>query len=211
MAISTNVSSNLSWTILFRMRCISLAIGYVLFTFTYELRVKFTRFLITIMNISWIVLLIITPINLVFMIHDFYWMINILIVTLIFIQFTKWADFELKAVSSIIVLGLLLLFMGSALAGGIKEYNIIPLIIAPIVMIIGTILIIIPIIINPKFFTHAIKFWVVNSIFMLTVGCCMTFFFLTFNPEGYTLFYTIILTLAGSYIFYRTIKMLKSE
>jgi len=150
---------------------------YIIFFYAFERIVKKTKYLITISNIIFIVLLIILPFNLAV---AMVWLFSYeLIFLTILLLYTKWSRLEHKAVSAFMLLGSVLITIGVGFnSQPSKELNITPLIIAPIFFILGTTFCLAPTIINPKYFTSGLKYWKIIGVGVIGLLCGVEFIFI---------------------------------
>jgi len=161
--------SSWSYEVLGRLSYILLGIGGMFFVLAYDIIVKRTKYLLTIIFIIIIIIVIVT------FFLDFEWariVFNFLLmpaliifVPLVLYRFTKWSHLEFKAVSSFLLFGFILFMISLNLAKRAhKKLKVFPLFLSPLVLILGCCIILLPIIINPKVLSGALKYWVVFAV-----------------------------------------------
>ncbi|MFX1337483.1 MAG: hypothetical protein ACFFDK_02610 [Promethearchaeota archaeon] len=162
--------------ILRRCAYISLLLGFSIFLMSFERIIKHTRYIITLISLVSIPLFILLPfedIQLVFLIYLAFGISMFLIILLLF---TKWSEREFKAVSALILLGFVISDAAYFLSVfQVKTLNLIPLIIPPILSIIGIAFMISPMILNPDFFSKNRKYWTFIISISIIVNIIMAF------------------------------------
>jgi hypothetical protein len=85
--------------------------------------------------------------------------------------FTKWADPEFKAISSIVMFGSAFFFYGLILNNAfIKNVNLIPLFVAPIFVIVGAIFMILPSVLSTEQISQGKNYWLLFSLPSIVIG-----------------------------------------
>jgi hypothetical protein len=147
-----------------------------------------------------------------------WWYSNIIFVTnsLIYIgllmRFTKWSSFEFKSISSLLIAGYILIAESfNLISGWVRSYNIIPLYIPPIINIVGTSLMILPIVINPKYFEEAIRNWSILGFITIGFVVFIEVVFIVYNFSIWLIIVGGILLTFCVLIFYNTINNIKIE
>jgi len=107
-----------------------------------------------------------------------YIFISIISVNLLFIWFSIRSKKEFQAISSVITIGFTVVLIGWAFETiAIKELNLISPVLPPIFVIVGTIIAILPLILNLEFFSKALANWLVLiSIIFILVFLGLTVF-----------------------------------
>ncbi|MFX0020146.1 MAG: hypothetical protein ACFFAF_15600 [Candidatus Hermodarchaeota archaeon] len=107
-----------------------------------------------------------------------YIFISIISVNLLFIWFSIRSKKEFQAISSVVTIGFTVVLIGWAFETiAIKELNLISPILPPIFVIVGTIIAILPLILNLEFFSKALANWLVLiSIIFILVFLGLTVF-----------------------------------
>lgn len=188
-------------------------IGITVFVFSFEKVIKKTKFLITIVDAVFIVVIIIVPYKIASYIMSFIFPVfNSILIICLFFVFTKWSPFEFRAISSLFFMGFLFIFLSLLFYNqNLKNYNKIPLFIAPTFSIIGFTFALIPIIINPQFITHPIKFWYIFGLSTIAFASYILGLFLIlqlpliFILLGGLVFFVFVL------IFFLTVRMIKAD
>ncbi|MFX1493543.1 MAG: hypothetical protein ACFFBZ_04610 [Promethearchaeota archaeon] len=167
------------YEILGRLSYISLGIGVLFFILAFDIIIKRTRYFLTIIYAILIAIEIILPIEgslfntpfstIARYIFNYPIILGLLIlVPLVLYLYTKWSHLEFKAVSSFLLFGFLLFVISLNLAKKVhKNLNVYPLILAPLLLILGSCITILPTIINPKIISRALTYWVLFAIFTI--------------------------------------------
>jgi hypothetical protein len=130
----------------------------------------------------------------------------------ILFQYTKWSTLEFKAVSSFILFGSLFVLLGlSFLNHNIKSLNTIPLVIGPILVILGTSFCLAPTIINPKFFVQRITYWKWYGIISFLIQCVLLSYFLLIKLPLSSIIIGILIILTTVFYNYYTISSIKAQ
>ena len=153
---------------------ISFGLGGMFFVLAYDIIVKRTRFLLTIISTVLIGILIyfsiIDNIEMVQLVFNVFLILELMLfVPFILFLYTKWSHFEFKAVSSFFFFGFILLVISLNFAKSThKELNFFPLLLGPLLLIAGCCIIIIPIIIDPSVVSRPLTYWVLFAILTIT-------------------------------------------
>jgi len=154
---------------------ISFGLGGMFFVLAYDIIVKRTRFLLTIISTVLIGILIyfsiIDNIEMVQLVFNVFLILELMLfVPFILFLYTKWSHFEFKAVSSFFFFGFILLVISLNFAKSThKELNFFPLLLGPLLLIAGCCIIIIPIIIDPSVVSRPLTYWVLFAILTITL------------------------------------------
>ena len=146
---------------LFKMDYVLWAIGAALFILAFEIGIKKTKYVLTIIQIPLIILLIILPYEWARNLQRYFmYLFSTSIIIASIVVMGKWSRFELKAVSSMLFFGVLLTMMSSALVSKTtKELNIpFLLYLSPIFFIIGALVVMLPLVIDLKYISHMLRF-----------------------------------------------------
>lgn len=180
---------------LFKIDYILWAIGAAIFILAFEIGIKKTKYVLTLIQIPLIIIIIILPYNVARFIQHFIlfpFSTSIIIASIVLIG--KWSRFELKAISTILFFGVVFLMISSGLVSkSVKELNILPMLyLSPIFYIVGAVVVILPLIIDLRYLSHMFRFSLILGITtIVTLG--FTLAFLIYNGVG--------LENAGLYIF----------
>ncbi|MFX1501451.1 MAG: sensor histidine kinase, partial [Promethearchaeota archaeon] len=146
----------------------SLGVGTMLFVLAFETIVKRTKYLLTITFIIVIILISIVPFDYDLTRDVFNYSLLpalVICVPLVLFLYTKWSHLEFKAVSSFLLFGFILFMISLILAHRVhKLLDWYPLILSPLLFILGCGIIILPITINPKKISRALTHWVTFAI-----------------------------------------------
>jgi hypothetical protein len=147
-----------------------------------------------------------------------FWYSNVIFITNsviyigLLIRFTKWSKFEFKSISSLLMAGYILFAESFNLnSGWVRSYNVIPLYIPPIINMVGTGLMILPIVINPKYFEEAIRNWSILGIITVGFVVFIEVILIIYNFSIWLILVGGILVIACVLIFYRTINNIRIE
>jgi len=180
---------------LFKIDYILWAIGAAIFILAFEIGIKKTKYVLTLIQIPLIIIIIILPYGVARDIQHyilFPFSTSIIIASIVLIG--KWSRFELKAISTILFFGVVFLMISSGLVSkSVKELNILPMLyMSPIFYIVGAVVVILPLIIDLRYLSHMFRFSLILGITtIVTLG--FTLAFLIYNGVG--------LDNAGLYIF----------
>jgi hypothetical protein len=184
--------------------------GFTLFYYAFERMFKRTKYLLTIWNLIALILIVILPYDLsIYFLKNVYYLPTLLIFFTILLIYTKWSRVELKAASSLILLGSVLITVSSLLL--FLELTIVaPLIIGPIFWILGTFLCLTPTIVNPEIFTKALKYWKIIGALVIGLLCATEFYFILYEFPLDINIINIGLLLIVIYCVFYTIKTIKT-
>ena len=154
-----------------KLESIFFTIGFIIFILAFEITVKRTKYIITSINIIILILIIISPFNLSRDIFNYtIWFEYFLLVPFILFLYTRWSPLRFKAISSFLLFGLVLITLGNAFGWrSHKQLNFYPLIIGPILFILGSIVIILPILIDPKKIQIVLPYWIFFGILTISI------------------------------------------
>jgi len=182
--------------ILFKIYYILWAIGAMLFILAFEIGIKKTKYILTIIQIPLIVLLIILPYDMARNIQRYFmypFSTSIIVASIVLLG--RWSRFELKAVSSTLFFGVLLTMMSSALVSKtMKELNIpLMLYLSPIFYIIGALVVMLPLVIDLKYISHMLKFLSICGIFAIVTMFLIEVFLIYYVGVANAILYIFIL------------------
>lgn len=163
-----NYDSTRSLYMLFaQLSYVSFGIGGIFFVLAFEIIVKRSKYLLTIVFIIIITVVIFSrDLDMSRWVFSFLLIPGLIIlVPLVLFLYTKWSHLEFKAVSSFLLFGFLLFMISLNLAHRAhKLINVYPLILSPLLLILGCCIIILPTIIDPKVISRALPYWVLYAI-----------------------------------------------
>lgn len=157
-----------------RLSYISLGIGGMFFVLAFDIIVKRTKYILTIIFMIIIILIIVSfPFDYKWarIVFNFPLILSLVIlVPFVLFRYTKWSRFEFKAVSSFLFFGFILFMISLILTERVhKTLNTYPLFMGPLFLIGGCCIIIIPVIINPKMVSRPLTYWVLFAILTITL------------------------------------------
>jgi hypothetical protein len=205
------VKNNYLASIFCRAGFVSHACGWVLFYYSFERIFKRTRYLLTSFILVSIVLIILLPLELTYIYFTIVYS-SVHLFTFFYIMFiySKWSRLEFKAVSFYLMFGASLFIPGLFLTTfEIKQLNIVPLILGPIFIIIGTSIGMIPAIAKQNILSKVAIYWC--SAF--SIGCfivVIVYFTIINVPIEYVVIHLGIL-LFMSYIMLYTRSIIKKQ
>ncbi len=168
---------------LVKCRIISFFAGLIFYFYTYEKIFNKRIHLATFGNILIIILIIISPYELV--IYQFYPLMLIITTLYLFHSYftlMKWSQSELRAATSFIILGSL--FLGISMyymSPARMQLGDTPILIFPTLLIFGTFLCMAPTVFKPKFFSRNIKYWYLFSILLISAPAILTVYYVTIS------------------------------
>ncbi len=186
----------------------------ILFIFSFEISYKRTKYVLSILNAInysiWIIFQILA-IGVVFML--FYWILgifNAIVLFIILFYLIKWSQPEFKATIYFIIYGMLFIITGSILFS-LKNFNIITVAIPPIFMIIGIVFILVPIMMDPKFYPKALLVWIIGGVFFTSILVVLSvYLYIATASFEYLTIGLLICTLIG-FFHYRTIQIMRQQ
>jgi hypothetical protein len=195
---------------------ISFGLGVAMFLLAFEIYEKHTKYILTTIQSILIILIILSTSVLLQQLIYIIFMYSFISLVLILYYFTKWSSFEFKAVSSLLLFGIVIFAIGMGLLDiNISALNIVPYYFSLILYIIGSIIAISPTLINPKYFSKALNYW--KGVGILTIGiiCYFEIYFIYYSIYYEFPVYLSILLLVFVFvlifILYRTINIIKHE
>lgn len=189
-------------------------LGFTFFLLAFEISVKRTKYILTTTSIILVIIIIILPYDEArFVNNAIYFTFSLVLLIVILFKFTKWSRLEFKAIPSFLLLGIALMQVGRAFhSQDVKNLNIVPLCLIPLLIILGSFIAILPLIISPKYFSRALTLWKLNGIIVISLIFFMTSFYIFFL--GFQTLYSVIVTIIGLvfvYLFYRINNIIKNE
>ncbi|MFX0046684.1 MAG: sensor histidine kinase [Candidatus Hermodarchaeota archaeon] len=190
-----------------KLSYVSFGVGGMFFVLAFEIIIKRTKYLLTTTFIIIIVIVFIPDTyNITRSVFN-YLLLPALIffVPLVLYLYTKWSHLEFKAVSSFLLFGFILFMISLILAERAhKKLDFYPLILSPLLLILGCGIILLPIVINPKRISRALTYWILFAI--------LTFPFLIFmivvdfvegltNEPNFWIWFIILFFIALFYVF----------
>ncbi|MFX0155615.1 MAG: sensor histidine kinase [Candidatus Hodarchaeota archaeon] len=197
-----------------KLSYISFGIGGTVFVLAFEIIIKRTKYIITIIFLI-IIVIIIIPLDfeITRRVFDYPLILALVIsIPLILFLYTKWSNLEFKAVSSFLLFGFLLFMISLILAHRRhKMLDVYPLFLSPFLFILGCGIIVLPIIINPTKLSRALTYWVLLAIFNMPIHIIILIIDIIKNLQPF-----LILEFLGAIIyvyalFFFIIKNIKSD
>lgn len=189
------------------------AIGAALFILGFEIGLKKTKYLLTIIQIPFIILIIILPYGIARDIQHyvlFPFSTSIIIASVVLLG--KWSRFELKAISSILFFGVVFLMMSSGLVSkSVKELNVLfMLYLSPVFLIIGALVVMLPLVIDLRYLSHLFRFSLILGITTIVIlFFSVSFLILNWVGLANAVLYIIILCVV-IFLGFKLVKDIKS-
>jgi len=199
--------------IIYSIANIPMIIGYLLFVLFFEIAIKRTRYIISLIGIIFVTIIIILPFlftNVYFLMLGTIYLVLTLLIILLYL--TKYSPLEFKAIASLLLFGLTLIFIGMGLKyPAVRISVIIPSFIPPIFVIIGTLITISPVRFNPKTYKQTLLYWILIG---GSAVCIMVLFSIQIFLSGVPIYLNVVISLVTVIIIfmeYRIIKIIKSQ
>ncbi|MFX0136695.1 MAG: hypothetical protein ACFFDN_23870 [Candidatus Hodarchaeota archaeon] len=203
---------NINYEIIVKLGNLVGYVGVMIFYFSFERIIKKTRYILSIFMSFGMIILIIMPFEIMMNFSEILFATVVLTYLSIFVIYTRWSRLELKALTSFVFFGTVLIQYGIYLSVRIiKVLNVIPLIFAPIFYISGILLCLIPTVIDPNFFSRTIRLWLILGISTIIFNITWLVIFFVLRLSGTFLIIFIINTLATVFYVYLIIKSIKGE
>ena len=153
---------------------ISFGLVGTFFVLTFDIIVKRTKFLLTIISLVLIVIEIIFAFystDIARVVFNYFLILELVFfIPFVLFLYTKWSHFEFKAVSSFFFFGVILFMISLIFAKSThKELNFFPIVFGPLSLIAGCCIMIIPIIIDPNVVSRPLTYWVLFAILTFTL------------------------------------------
>ncbi|MFX1500246.1 MAG: ATP-binding protein [Promethearchaeota archaeon] len=162
---------------------IAYAVGALLFIFSFEIITKKTKYTISIIQVILIIIITFLPFVLAyFFIIYILGVFSTICITIILYFLGKWSKFEFKGILFPLLFGFLLIVCGLIIGNpDAKELKVMPLFLAPLLIIIGTFVFLSPSIINLKIYTSARNFWILIGFIIGSFIVFLEFIFIFFR------------------------------
>jgi len=186
---------------------ISLGMGYSAFIYGFEYKFKKSKYILTLTGLALnILVVLISPLRIVSTIY--FQTISIVIL----LMFARWSNLESKTIYYILLFGFALFGIALVLdTGDVKDLNVIPLFLSPLLYIGAICTIILPIKINPKHFRNSIKYlFFSGTLIILTMTFIITYIFFIAIPISLSIIVLNFLLLSVILFIY-SIKDLRSQ
>ncbi|MFX1567627.1 MAG: hypothetical protein ACFFCV_04575 [Promethearchaeota archaeon] len=205
---------NSLYYILSKLTYSSDSLFFVFFILAFETSIKRTNYILTIILVIVTILMMLLPYDLSRLIHHtIYYGLKLSLTIIILFLLTKWSRLEFKAIASFILLGYFIMMVAETITSqDVKGLNVIPLILSPILLILGSFISILPLFVDPKHFTSATIIWKVNGTISIIISFISgVFFMIYFGPTHLNSLVLIIIFITLLYIFSLTMKIVKIE
>jgi len=199
--------SSLIFDFLLLLGHITWMIGMTFFISLFETTVKFTKYILTILSIIFIIIIIV-QFSLLYISIAFFLTILFFIIIWLSIKSSQ----ELKGISAFIFIGVIFIGIGAFLTTwSIKRIinSIFPSL-PPILYIIGTLILISPNYINPKYFSHALPFWLILITFLILFSIFSPIVIIGFSLNIYVTILLLILYIPAIIMLVYSINQIKN-
>ncbi len=201
---------NQNFEILTLIGAMSLALGIIILIFAFEFAIKRTKYILSLINSGLTIMIILLPFEFFYIIAIIWMTYGILIFLFILIYLTKKSQYELRTVFLLLFFGFIIGLNGWMLAlDVVKELNVIPLVISPILFIISILIMISPLLINPKYFSRAFNYLLAFDISVIVFNGFLLIYFIFIDVPSYIVIANFIINIVLIYLLYQAFKILK--
>ncbi len=196
-----------------RIQLIFFTFGFISIVLTFEIIVKRTKYIITLIYVILFISIIVLPFTLARDIFNFtIYPISITLLLFIVYLYTKWSRVEFKALSSFLILGIFLIGFGNSLGWRVwKSLNIFPLMLGPILFILGCLILLAPTWLNPERILRNTFYWKILASLILFSYCSLTLISFIFGLDVRFILYNIFTIITIFILFYFSLRNIKSE
>lgn len=203
-----SLSSNETTVVLVYFGLIFQALSFTVLTLAIELILRRTKFVLSLLNLFWLVMVIINPpildsINSIFVIFN-----SVIMLIFLFILM-DWSQEEFKAAALFIIFGTILSLVSSALdIHNTKVINIAPQELTVFLTIVSTLFFILPLTLNPSIFKNTLRSWIIfgfSSILFCVIAVIIGAIIFAMNGvESDVIIYGFIFTVIVIILFFRS-------
>lgn len=216
-------NTGIYYEVLARLSYIGLGIGGLFYVLAFDRIIKRTKFILTIFYAILVIVEITLPLEGSLFGVDFSFIARsifnyaislglMIFVPVVLYLYTKWSSIDFKAVSSFLLFGFLSFVISLFLAKSIhKELGFYTLILAPLLLILGSCITILPTIINPKIISRALTYWILFAILTIPFLIAMLYFDIVKGLELPFVLYFLGIFLFTYIIFFFIIKNIRTE
>jgi len=202
------------YNLFYKLSEIVFEIQFIILFLAFEVNIKRTKGIITIIQIILVSLLIIVPVDskMFYTVIAVTFIYSCTVTLFVLFFFTKASKLEFKAIGAFLILSAMLFGISEILSfWQIKELNTVPLIISPLFYILGAFIGMFPITSNPERFSRFIHYWDFSSIVNIIIVVILEIFFISTGFPlsfifGLNWFFLLIVVLQ-----YHIIKDIKSQ
>ncbi|MFX0098364.1 MAG: hypothetical protein ACFFCS_02210 [Candidatus Hodarchaeota archaeon] len=135
-------------------------VGFTFLILAWEKVIKRTKYIISLLNTSFVALVIILPFDTAKTVAYVVMLFDVTLFFIVLFTFTRKSRIEFQAVSTPLATGFFIMTVGHVLDSSVfKQMGIVPIILPSVLHIIGSIVIIIPTFISPKYFSRFMIYW----------------------------------------------------
>lgn len=192
---------------------ISLYVEFIIFFFIFERIFKRTRYILTTIQLIFVILLIFSPSYAIFYQLNYISMNYCFVTSILSIRhITKWSKPEFKAISVFILLAYACYAVSYVFSHiDMKRLNIIPLFFSPLLLVLCATIMMVPIVVDPSRFKQPYKYWLGFNIFSLTYIVLLELFAIFSRASINGIISFLIYILVYSYLLFDTIRLLMPE
>ena len=190
---------------------------FCFFFFTFERVFKKTRYLLTVSTSANLPFHVLLPYGLSVVFYaTITFSMTMMFSVLIFAYFSLKSPMEFKSISSLLILSMLLTGGSQALANpDLMKLEFFPIFLAPIFLLLGVLMGMLPVMVNPKHFSRALVFWIIlgGLYLLLLLSHCASFLYLTITRglEVYFFLNTATYVIVAVYFLHRIFKNVQEE
>ncbi len=205
--------SNLNYNFYLKCAYISTISGILFFTYNFERILKRTRFILTIISSTFLILVIISPYNISnVIVNALLPGFSVVLMLAVAYIMTKWSATEFKAIASLLFISFLFFFMGIFLYNPVvKNSNVIPVSISPIFFIMGASIAASPLIIKPEYVSRPSLYWGVIGSITLGIGLLVNFIIIFYGLPPLYSFLGLTLAVILVFVLLRIKKVIQVE
>jgi hypothetical protein len=207
---------NITYEILSKFGYVSTSLGALAFYYTADKILGKIRHFFTIFMVLTVILVIILPYKSAQAFNYYASIVSIIGFVTALLILTIKSENELQSISLIMLVGYAIYSFGNMFdtARG-KELGIMPLTIPPLIVILGSFIILLPTFISSDYLKKPYIFWIISSLSYLILDIVTLIFILLLEaPLSYIIFYWLLLMIFGlisSYLIFNTFKVKRAK
>lgn len=189
-------------------------IGFGCFFLGFEFSTRKSYFVLSAMQFTLVIILILAPYELALLLYNnFFFIIGAITATVILFLLARWSPLEFKAISVFLLLGILFVVVASIFTlPEVKAHNK-PffLYLPPIITILGALLSILPTVVDSKFFSKSISFWITVAVLLVGFLGIMVIIMIQYSFPIHFTGEVVIFDIVLFVMFFHMIKNIKKE
>ena len=214
LIISDDILAYNIFVLILKAHFVFTILGILILIYPIEKKFQKTKYIFTICNLVFLFLIIIGTHGFTAYFYDYAQYFNIFLVYFILIRLVKYAEYEFKAIISLLLIGFMLILSGFLLYNVTlfnlhENFYLLP----PILVIVGSLITITPIIINPVNHSNIQKYWLFFGIIPIALGVSIMIIFLIFIEllSIAIILNTLIIMVFLFFTFYQIIILIKNQ